>query len=119
MSVKEAFLSDFYLFGISPFVIDLKNLAGEGLEELPISENGKDHLSHSLIEGLISQRLREGGYLSDWEVKIEKLDRADGLEDLIRMKPWTDRMAMAPDEFFSNTTYQFDGHRLLPIRFYK
>lgn len=116
MSVKETFLSDFYLFGISPFVIDLKNLAGEGLEGLPISENGKVHLSHSLIEGLITRRLRDGGYLADWEVKIEKLDRADGLEDLIRMKPWTDQMAMASDGFFSNTAYQFDGHRLLPIR---
>jgi hypothetical protein len=35
------------------------------------------------------------------------------------MKPWTDQMAMASDEVFSNTAYQFDGHRLLPIRLHK
>lgn len=119
MSAKEVFLSDFYLFGISPFIIDLKNLAGEGLEGLPISENGKVHLPHYRIEVLIPQRLKEGGYLSDWEAKIEKLDRADGLEGLIRMKPWTDRRAMSSDDFFSNTAYQFDRHRLMPIRLHK
>jgi hypothetical protein len=57
-------------------------------------------------------------YLSR-EAKIEKLDRADGLEDLIRMKPWTDQMAMTSGEYFSNTAYQFDRHRLLPIRLHK
>jgi len=40
MFAKEIFLSSFTLFGISPFVIDLKNIAGEALERIPVSENG-------------------------------------------------------------------------------
>jgi hypothetical protein len=94
MSAKEVFLSDFYLFGLSPFVIDLKSIAGKKLEGIPISENGKARFPHHRIEELISQRLREGGYLDDWEAKIEKLDQTDGLEVLFRMKPWVDQMAM-------------------------
>jgi hypothetical protein len=32
ISFKESFLSDFYLLGIFPFILDLKNVAGKGLE---------------------------------------------------------------------------------------
>jgi hypothetical protein len=60
MSAEKVFLSDFFLFGISPFVIDLKSIAGEGLEGIPVSENGKATLPHHKVEELISQRLREG-----------------------------------------------------------
>jgi Fe-S-cluster containining protein len=116
MSAKEAFLSDFYLFGISPFVIDLKSIAGEGLEGIPVSENGKALLPHRRIEELLSHRFRGGGYLWDWEAKIEKLDRVDGPESLIRMKLWTDQMAMVTDRSSLNIVYQFDGKQLLPIR---
>jgi hypothetical protein len=37
---QEIFLSDFFLFGISPLRVDLKNMAGEGLRDLEISEGG-------------------------------------------------------------------------------
>jgi Fe-S-cluster containining protein len=119
MSLKEIFLSDFYLFGVSPFIIDLKSIAGEGMEGIPISENGKTRLPHYRMEKFISQRLREGGYVDDWEAKIEKLDSVDGLEGLKRMKPWADQMAMVSDRFCLNIIYQFDGNQLLPIRSYK
>jgi hypothetical protein len=116
ISTREAFLSDFYLFGISPFVIDLKNMAGKGLEGIPLSENGKANPPHHRLEEIISQGLREGGYLDDWEARIRKLDRADGLEDLMKMKCWTDQMAMASGKFSLSIVYQFDENRLLPIR---
>ena len=116
MFTKEIFLSDFYLFSISPFVIDLKSVAGEGLEGIPVSENGKTRLPHHRIKEFISQRLREGEYLDDWKAKIEKLDRVDGLEGLARMEPWADQMAMVSDRVSLNIVYQFDGNRLLPIR---
>jgi hypothetical protein len=80
---KEVFLSDFYLFGISPFVIDLKNTAGEGLEGIPVSENGRTPFPHHRLEEIISQRVSQGGHLDDWEARIRKLDQTDGLEDLI------------------------------------
>jgi hypothetical protein len=116
---KEVFLSDFYLFSISPFVIDLKNMAGEGLEGIPVSENGKATLPHHRLEEIISQRLGQGGYLDDWEARIRKLDQADGFEDLIKMKRWTDQIALASGGFSLSIVYQFDKNRLHPIRFCK
>ena len=115
MFAKEVFLSNFYLFGISPFVIDLKNTAGEGLEGIPVSENGKAIFPHHRFEEIISHRLGKGGHLDDWEVKIKKLDQAGGLEDLIKMKRWTDQIAMASGGSSLGIVYQFDKNRLLPI----
>jgi hypothetical protein len=116
---KEVFLSDFYLFGISPFVIDLKNMAGEGLDGIPVSENAKTTFPHHRFEEIISQRLGQGGYLDDWEARIGKLDRADGLEDLIKMKRWTDQIAVALGGLSLSIAHQFDKNRLHPIRLCK
>lgn len=116
MSKREVFLSDFYLFGISPFLLDIKNIAGEGLEGIPVTEEGSVKLPHYRVENLVSQRLKEAGYLEDWEAKIEQLDRADGLKSFAEMKRWTDQMATAPDQFSLSIAYQFDGNRLLPVR---
>jgi len=115
MCIKEVFLSDFYLFGISPFVLDLKSVAGEALEGIPTSEEGKAKIAHRRIEGLVLRRLKEGGYLDEWEAKIEQLDRTDGLNRLAETKKWTDRMADAPDQISLGIAYQFDGKKLLPV----
>lgn len=119
ISRKENFLSDFYLFGISPFVLDLKSVAGEGLEGIHISEDGKAKVPHHRIESLISQRLREGGYLDGWKAKIEELDRVRGVNRLTEMKSWTDQVAVAQGRTSLGIAYQFDGNRLQPIRLYK
>ena len=50
---------------------------------------------------------------------IGKLDQADDLEDLVRMKRCTDQMAMASDGFSLSNVYQFDGNRLLPVHLCK
>jgi hypothetical protein len=63
ISVKEAFLSDFYLFGLSPFLLDLKSIAGKGLEGVNISEEGTAKITHHRIEEIILQRFFEGGVL--------------------------------------------------------
>jgi Fe-S-cluster containining protein len=86
MSVKEAFLSDFYLFGLSPFLLDLKNVAEKGLEGVNISDKGKAKIPHHRIEEIILQRFFEGGYWNEWKSKIEKLDQTNGLDVLARMK---------------------------------
>ena len=119
MFAKEVSLSHFYLFGISPFVIHLKNIAGEGLEGIPILENGKATFPHYRFEELIFQRLGKGEYLDDWEARIKELGQADGLEDLMKMKRWTDQMAMASGGFSLSIVYQFDKNRLHPIRLCK
>lgn len=116
---KEVFLSNFFLFGISPFVINLKNIAGEGLEGIPVSKNGKATFPHHRLEELISQRLEKGGHLDEWEDRVRKLDQADGLEDLMKMKRWTDQMAVASGEISLSIVYQFDKNRLHPIRLRK
>ena len=112
---KEVFLSDFFLFGISPFVINLKNVAGEGLEGIPVAENGKTTLPHQWFEEIISQRLSQGGHLDDWEARLRKLDQANGWEELVKMKRWTDQIATASGGFSSRMVYQFDKNRLRPI----
>jgi hypothetical protein len=118
-SVKEAFLSDFYLFGISPFLIDIKNITGEGLEGVPFPKEKKTKIPHHRIETLASQRLSLGGYLDDWKTKMGKLDRAEGLRGLAGMKHFTDEMAVAVNENPLRIAYQFDGNKLLPIRLHK
>ena len=115
MSIQETFLSDFYLFGISPFVLDLKTMAGAGLNGIRISEDGQAKLPHHRIEGLVFQILETGGFLEKWEAKVEQLDRADGLKRLTEMKGWTDQMAMTAHRMRLRIAYQFDGNRLLPI----
>jgi len=116
---KEIFLSDFYLFGLSPFVIDLKNAVGEGLEGIPVSEDGKTTFPHHRIEEIISQKLSQGGYLDDWGARIGKLDSADNLEDLIKMKRSTDQIATASGSLSLGIVHQFDGKRLDPFRLRK
>ncbi len=115
MSFQENFLSDFYLFGISPFVLDLKAIAGKGLNGIRISEEGKAELPHRCIEDLLSQILEQGGYLQEWEAKMEQFDRAEGLKQFMKMKEWTDQMAMTAHRSLPPVAYQFDGNRLFPI----
>jgi len=115
---KEKFLSDFYLFGISPFVLDLKSVAGEGLEGIHISEDGMARIPHHQIESLISRRLREGEYLDEWKAKIEELDRLGGVNRLTEMSCWTDQMAGQGWTSFG-ISYQFDGNRLQPVHLHR
>jgi hypothetical protein len=119
MSIQETFLSDFYLFGISPFVLDLKTMAGADLDGIRISEDGKARLPHHRIEGLVCQILEEGGYMEEWEAKVERLDHADGLKRLTEMKGWADQMAMIAHRVAPRMAYQFYGNRLLPIHLCK
>ena len=119
MSGKETFLSDFYLFRLSPFLLDLKSIAGKGLEGVDISEDGKAKISHHRIEEIILQRFFEGGYWDEWRTKIEQLDRGNGLDILARMKSWTDSMAEGVRGVSLTIAYQFDGSKLHPIHLCK
>ncbi len=113
MCLQEFFLSDLYLFGVSPLIIDLKNIAGESLDGLSKEENGLFRLPHEKVETLIYDRLSSGGYLEEWEEKIERLDQEEALEELERMKVLTDRMTRESPPFL--IAYQFEGVRLQPI----
>ena len=80
---------------------------------------GKAPFLHHRFEGLVSQRLAEEGHLDAWEDRARKLDQADGLMDLIRMKHWTDQIATASSGVSLSIVYQFDKDRLHPIRLCK
>jgi Fe-S-cluster containining protein len=119
MSVKETFLSDFYLFGISPFLLDLKNIAAMGLEGVDISEEGRAKIPHHRIEEIVFERFFEGGYWDEWKKKVEQLDGTGGLDILAGMKSWTDSMVVTARRVSLRIAYQFDGRKLHPIRLCK
>lgn len=111
ISIKEFSLSDLYLFGISPFIIDIKNIAGDSLDGINITENGKAHIQHEIIEALLSKRLSEGGYRDQWKIKIECLDL---LENWKSLKGMMDTIGQGIYSSL-NIAYQFDGNKLLPF----
>lgn len=116
MSVRESFLSDFFLFGVSPFLIDLKNLAGEILEGLPQSEQGRVRLPHHRIGEILTTRLTEGGYLEEWEEKMADLENPQGLQAFEAMRLQTEALAALKKPEVAAIAYQFEGKRLRPIR---
>ncbi len=111
MSMKEFKVSDFYLFGISPFVIDIKNIVGDSLEGVKISEDGKAHIQHERIEMLLLKKFSEGGYRAKWKDKIKNLDQNENWEILMRIKDVIEQGT----SLRLNIAYQFDGNKLLPI----
>ncbi len=117
MSVNEHFLSDFYLFGVSPFLLDVKTISGEVLEGVSFSGEGKAPLPYGRLEDLLLQKMRAGGYLDEWRAKVKELDRSEGLDLLWQTKRVIDGMVGIGGEIEPQVAYQFDGNRLLPIRF--
>ena len=116
LSIQETFLSDFYLFGVSPFLLDLKNIIGERLEGIDATKEGKTRIPYERIEGLVAQKFLNSGHLEEWEKKIEALDETSAIGNLIEMKNGTDRLAKNNDVGPRiGIAHQFDGARLLAI----
>lgn len=119
MAWKETFLSDFYLFAISPLVIDLKNVAGESFDGVETSKGGKATIPQDRIEKLLVERLEISSALREWEEKVEGLDRSDGAASLLNLRKWTDEIAATRGKAWPAMAYQFEGNRLVPIRLRK
>ena len=117
-SASETFLSDFFLFGISPFLIDLQNVAGEGLEGIPLSDDGKARVPHQRIEMLVTERLFGGDTRKEWEGKIEQLDHREALARFAEMKKWTDEMLIRTKQGGPAVAHRFEGKHLVanPLR---
>ncbi|MGQ9777453.1 MAG: YkgJ family cysteine cluster protein [Thermodesulfobacteriota bacterium] len=113
MCLQEFFLSDLYIFGVSPMIMDIKNIAGESFDNLSLAEDGFFRLPFERIEELIGEKLMQGGYLDEWVEKIQKMDQKDSLKELERMKIWTDSIAREQPSFL--IAYQFEGNQLRPI----
>lgn len=112
---EEMYLSDFYLFGVSPFLVDLTNILGEVMEYVVTTEDGEARIPHHRIEQLLSHHFTAGEDWADWRNKINVLDRIEGVEDLEKMKAWTDQLASQITKTLPAIAYQFDGRRLQPI----
>ncbi len=121
MARREAFLTEFYFFGFSPFRIDLRNTVMDLVEvsrDISGSTNGEGRpykIPHEAFEQILVRRLDRGGYLSEINSKIEKLNSPGGIEALYEIKERTDPIAASETEF--PYCYEFDeGNRLRLIR---
>ena len=119
MARQEAFLTEFYLFGFSPFCIDLRNIVMEVVElSRDISGcSGDDdwpwEISHRAFEEIVVRKLRNGGYLSQIGQKVESLNSPGGIEELYSIKTWTDLAVGIQQDF--PYWYEFDGRNRLRL----
>ena len=88
--------------------MDLAGLSG-------VEETVACHRFEEIISQRLDKRLDKGGHLDDWEGRIKKLDQAYGLRDLIKMKGWTNQIAMVSGGLSSSIVYPFDKNQLHPI----
>lgn len=119
MSAQEIFLSDFYLFGVSPFLVDLKNVAGRVLEGIEVGAEKRAVIPHHRFEALLAERLQRAEPLSRWLSRIRLLDRDGDVSEFWRMKAWTDQMTTLGGKDSSVLVHQFVGNRLEGIRFFR
>ena len=117
ISAQEIFLSDFYLFGVSPFLIDLKNVAGKVLEGIEVQVGKGAVIPHHRFEALLVERLQRAELLSHWLSRIRLLDRDEDVNEFWRMKAWTDQMTTLGGKDSSVLVHQFVGNRLEGVRF--
>jgi hypothetical protein len=119
MARREAFLTEFYFFGFSPFYVDLRNIAAEVMEvSREISGSMGDgekpyEVPHEAFEQTLIRRLGRGGYLSEINAKVEGLNKLRGVEALCEVKEWTDTIAVSDRDF--PYCYEFDERDRLKL----
>jgi hypothetical protein len=106
-----------HLFGVSLFLVDLKNVAGRVLEGIEVRAEKTAVIPHHRFEALLVERLQRAGSLSHWLSRIRLLDRDEDVNEFWRMKPWTDQMTTLGGKDSSVLVHQFVGNRLKGIRF--
>jgi len=118
---REAFLTEFYLFGFSPFSVDLRNTALDVLEVSQdisgsIGEGERSYMvPHEAFEEIFVQRLGRGGYLLDIDSKVNELNSPRGIEALHVIKELTDSVAASEKDFPYH--YEFDERdRLILVK---
>lgn len=121
MARREAFLTEFYLFGFSPFSVDLRNTALDVLEvsqDISGSIGGGERpymVPHEAFEEIFVQRLARGGYLLDINSKVDGLNGPRGIEALHEIKELTDSVAASEKDFPYH--YEFDERdRLILVK---
>jgi len=119
MARREAFLTEFYFFGFSPFRIDLRNTVMDLVEisqDISGSINGGGRpykILHEAFEHILVRRLDRGGYLSDINSKVEELNSPGGIEALYEIKERTDSIAASDIDL--SYVYEFDERNRLNL----
>ena len=112
MARREALLTEFYLFGFSPFSVDLRNSVIDLMEvSRDISGSIGDaerpyEIPHEAFEKTLVHKLGNGGYLSKINAKVNELNNTRGIEALYEIKEWTDLVATSHKDF--PYCYEFD-----------
>ncbi|NIO06404.1 MAG: hypothetical protein GTN74_17890 [Proteobacteria bacterium] len=100
MAAQEQWLSDFFLFGFSPFYLDLRNLV-EGLVQMGkhrslVSDRIDPAVPHvipyRLVEELLQVKLDRAGITGQILKKVASLDRVEGRASFFESKAVTDEM---------------------------
>ena len=116
---REAFLTEFYFFGFSPFCVDLRNTAVELMEvsqQISGSIGGGEErydVPHEAFEQTLINRLGRGGYLAEINAKVERLNSPRNIEALYEIKELTDTMAVSDKDF--PYCYEFDERDRLKL----
>ena len=95
ISAEESLVSDFYLFGCSPFYItiedqlELINIAQELKEQTKSSFKGEKKryvVPQKAFEILLEKYLQGSEFQKEIEEMIKRLDKIDGIEEVFRLK---------------------------------
>jgi len=117
MSAQEIFLSDFDLFGVSPFLVDLKNVAGWALTGIELRGEREVVIPHVRFEALLKERLQGTDSLSTWLSRIRLLDRDEDVKEFWSMKGSTEQMSTLGEKDSSVLVHQFVGNRFEGVHF--
>ena len=119
MAHREAFLTEFYLCGFSPFFIDLRNTVMDVMEGSRhmsgITGDGKRpyKVPHEAFEEILIRKLRSGGLLAKIDTKVNGLNSSSGIESLNKIKELTDSVAASEKDF--SCCYEFDERDRLKL----
>lgn len=100
MAARERWLSDFYLFGFSPFYVDFRNLVEELVETAKLQGVAPDRIDpkvplmipYFLVEGLLQQKLKQAGIAREISKKVVDLDSPKKKGSLFELRTLTDEI---------------------------
>jgi len=109
MAAQERWMSDFYLFGFSPFYVDLRNLVGELMEmaqDLGILKERAAPLApqvipYSLVESFFQGKLEETDIHDRIREKVARLDSPEESVSFLALREASDEIqkSLGSEEF--------------------
>ncbi len=120
MATQERWLSDFYLFGCSPFYIDMRNVVDE-LVEVAENRSGRRErfdpevphvIPYALVEEVFQGRLGRAGVTAQILQKVADLDRPEMRISFLELKKYTDKLERSLASDHVVIYHRFDGDTL-------